>query len=287
MELSLQRDERVSLLDYNDQEMSVVKQANMLSLNRTSLYYKPVPPSENEVILKHAIDRIYTADPCFGSRTITTILQRENIAACRSTVQRCMREMGLTAIHPCPNLSKRNHEHKIYPYLLRNITASHPNHIWGTDITYIRLKRGWLYLVAFLDWFSRYVISWELSDNLEVDFVLSAMVAGLKVGTPTIANSDQGCQFTSRRYTDMLIDNKIQISMDGRGRALDNIFTERLWRTVKYQEVYLNDYESPREARQGLARYLNKYNTYRPHQSLKNLTPAEVYYGNYRLDDFQ
>jgi putative transposase len=285
--LILQRDERISLIDHNDQKMSVIKQANMLTLNRTSLYYKPVQPSEDEIKLKHAIDRIYTADPCFGSRTITTILQRENIETCRSTVQRCMREMGLIAIYPGPNLSKRNHEHKIYPYLLRNLQASYPNHIWGTDITYIRLKHGWLYLVAYLDWFSRYVVSWELSDNLEVDFVLSALEVGLKVGTPIIANSDQGCQFTSRRYTDILIGNNIHISMDGRGRALDNIFTERLWRTVKYQEVYLNDYESPREARQGLAKFLDKYNTYRPHQSLKNLTPAEVYFGNYSLNDFK
>lgn len=197
-----------------------------------------------------------------------------------------MREMSLIAIHPGPNLSKRNHEHKIYPYLLRNLTALYPNHIWGTDITYIRLKQGWLYLVVFLDWFSRYVVSWELCDNLEVDFALSALESGLKLGTPMIGNSDQGCQFTSRRYTEMLLSNNIKISMDGRGRALDNIFTERLWRTVKYQEVYINDYESPREARRGISRFLDKYNTYRPHQSLKNLTPAEVYYGNYSLDDF-
>ncbi|ATW24120.1 transposase [Candidatus Formimonas warabiya] len=258
--------------------MSVFVQAQMLSLNRSSLYYKPVPPSEEEIRLKHAIDEIYTKSPYFGSRSITTVLKREGHLVSRSTVQKYMREMGLVAIHPGPNLSKRNHEHKVYPYLLRNITASYPNHIWGTDITYVRLRRGWLYLVAFLDWYSRYVVSWELSDNLEVDFVLSALEAGLKIGKPVIANSDQGSQFTSRRYIDTLINSSIQISMDGRGRALDNIFTERLWRSVKYQEIYINDYASPREARYGIGRYLESYNTYRPHQALKELTPAEVYF---------
>jgi putative transposase len=267
--------------------VSVLKQSQLLSLNRSSLYYNPKPPAEKEIILKHEIDRIYTADPYFGSRTITTVLNREGFATCRNTVSRYMREMGLTAIYPKPNLSKRNHEHKVFPYLLRNITASYPNHIWGTDITYIRLRNGWLYLVAFLDWFSRYVISWELSDNLEVDFVLYALAVALRrFGVPDIANSDQGSQFTSCKYIDMLQDKNIRISMDGRGRAMDNIFTERLWRTVKYQEVYINDYENPRQARQGLSKFLEKYNTYRPHQSLKNLTPAEVYNGNYSLEYF-
>lgn len=282
----MNRGERLVLTDFDDPEMPISTQADLLSLNRTSLYYKPVPASPREVEIKHAIDRIYNDDPYFGSRTITTILRRQGFEISRPTVQKHMREMGLVAIHPGPNLSRRNHEHKIYPYLLRNITASHPNHIWGTDITFIRLKHGWLYLVAFLDWFSRYVVSWKPSDTLEVDFVLEALSNALKVGTPEIANSDQGCQFTSQRYTSMLLNNKIQISMDGRGRALDNIFTERLWRSVKYQEVYINDYESPREARRGLARYFERYNTYRPHQSLKSLTPGEVYYGNYTLDDF-
>lgn len=222
-----------------------------------------------------------------GSRPITAILNREGISISRPTVAKYMREMGLHAIVPGPNLSKRNHEHKLYPYLLRGVTASHPNHIFGTDITYIRLQKGWLYLVAFLDWFSRYVVSWQLSDTLEVDFVIEALEQALKIGKPQIMNSDQGSQFTSTRYTDRLLQEQIQISMDGRGRALDNIFTERLWRSVKYQEVYINDYQSPREARKGLARYFETYNTYRPHQSLKGLTPTEVYHGNYTLEDFQ
>lgn len=214
-----------------------------------------------------------------GSRPITTILNREGIQISRPTVAKYMQEMGIQAIVPGPNLSKRNHEHKIYPYLLRGVSARHPNHIFGTDITYIRLQKGWLYLVAFLDWFSRYVVSWQLSDTLEVDFVIEALDQALKVGKPEIMNSDQGSQFTSTRFTNRLLQEEIKISMDGRGRALDNIFTERLWRSVKYQEVYINDYQSPREARQGLSRYFEKYNTYRPHQSLNGLTPAEVYYG--------
>uniref|UniRef100_UPI0037C81B0B IS3 family transposase n=1 Tax=Paenibacillus elgii TaxID=189691 RepID=UPI0037C81B0B len=205
----------------------------------------------------------------------------------RPTVAKYMQEMGLQAIIPGPNLSKRNHEHKIYPYLLRGVTASHPNHIFGTDITYIRLQKGWLYLVAFLDWFSRYVVSWQLSDTLEVDFVIEALDKAVKVGKPEIMNSDQGSQFTSTRFTSRLLEEEIKISMDGRGRALDNIFTERLWRSVKYQEVYINDYQSPREARLGLTKYLEKYNVYRPHQSLNGLTPKEVYYGNYTLEDFK
>jgi putative transposase len=197
-----------------------------------------------------------------------------------------MREMGISAIYPKPNLSKRNPEHMIFPYLLRGVKASFPNHIWGTDITYIRLRKGWLYLVAFMDWFSRYVLSWELDFTLEVDFVLEALSRALGIARPEIINSDQGSQYTSNRYIKQVLASQSKISMDGRGRFMDNIFTERLWRTVKYQEVYLHDYESPREARNGISRFFDKYNTYRPHQALKNLTPAEVFYGNYTVNDF-
>jgi len=198
-----------------------------------------------------------------------------------------MREMGIHAIVPGPNLSKRNHEHKVFPYLLRNVTAAYPNHIWGTDITYIRLVKGWLYLVAYMDWFSRYVVSWELSDNLETVFVVEALKKALETSKPEIVNSDQGSQFTSNTHTEILLQNQIKISMDGRGRALDNIFTERLWRTIKYQEVYINEYNSPKEARFGISKFLQKYNTYRPHQSLKGHTPEEVYFGNFKLEYFK
>ncbi len=276
----------MDLVDFQYKELPVTTQAILLSLNRTGLYYRPALPSEREISIKHEIDLIYTDNPYMGSRPITTILNRTDFPTSRTTVQKYMRQMGIAAIYPKPNLSKKNHEHKIYPYLLRGVTASSPNHVWGTDITFIRMKKGWLYLVAFMDWFSRYVLSWELDFTLEVDFVLEALSNALKIAKPEIVNSDQGSQYTSDRYVEQVLASQSKISMDGRGRYMDNIFTERLWRSVKYQEVYLNDYENPRAVRSGLSRYLDKYNNYRPHQSLRNLTPAEVYYGDYTLDDF-
>jgi putative transposase len=275
------------MLDMEERMLPLAAQADLLMLNRTGLYYKPVPPAPTEVPIKHAIDRIYTENPSWGSRTIAAILKRGGVQTCRNTVATYMQEMGIAAVYPGPNLSRRNPEHKIYPYLLRNITAGHPNHVWGTDITYIRLKTGWLYLTVQMDWFSRYVIAWELDQTMEIDFVLECLHKALTTATPEIANSDQGSQYTSPKYTDLLLEKEVKISMDGRGRAMDNIFTERLWRTVKYQEVYLKDYENPREARQGLSNFFHVYNNYRPHQALKYLTPAEVYYGNYTLDYFK
>jgi putative transposase len=190
-----------------------------------------------------------------------------------------MQEMGLSAVYPGPNLSKRAHQAGIYPYLLANITAQAPNHIWGIDITSIRLRGGWMYLVAILDWYSRYVVSWELDQTMQIDFVLEAMRRALGHAQPQICNSDQGSQFTSPQYTQLLLAHEVRISMDSKGRALDNIFTERLWRTVKYEEVYLKEYNSPREAREGLRAYLRFYNEERIHQALAYQTPAEVYFG--------
>lgn len=258
-------------------ELSLKAQAELLGLGRSSLYYRRLPPSPEEVALKHRIDEIYTRWPFYGSRRITVVLNREEIAVSRLTVQRYMREMGISGIAPGPNASKAAPEHKIYPYLLRHVSASYPNHVWGIDITYIRLRGGWMYLVAILDWFSRYVIAWELDQTLELPFVLSAVDRALRQATPTIWNSDQGSHFTSPQYLDRLSSAGIHISMDGRGRAADNIFTERLWRSVKYEEVYLNDYASPREARYGLAGYFHFYNFERPHQALDYQTPAQVY----------
>jgi len=275
------------MLDWEERQLPILSQADLLSLNRTSLYYKPARPSPIEVSIKHAIDRIYTMNPSWGSRTITSILIQEGFRVCRNTVAKYMREMGIAAVYPGPNLSRRNPEHKVYPYLLRNITASYPNHVWGTDITYIRLQSGWMYLTAQMDWFSRYVIAWELDQTLEIDFVLECLKRALAIGAPEIANSDQGGHYTSPKYSDLLLEKGVRISMDGRGRCMDNIFTERLWRTVKYQEVYLKDYQTPREARQGISKFLDLYNNYRPHQSLNYLTPAAVYYGNYTLDSFR
>jgi len=230
------------------------------------------------VQLKHRIDEIYTQSPFYGARKIAAQLQREGMGINRKTVGRYMSEMGIAAIYPGPNLSKRNQKEGVYPYLLRHITSAYPNHIWGIDITYIRLQAGWMYLVAVLDWFSRYVVSWELDQTLELPFVLTAVERALNQATPCIWNSDQGSHFTSPQYCQLLQAANVQISMDGKGRALDNIFTERLWRTVKYEEVYIHEYTSPREARQALTRYFEFYNQERPHQALDYQTPAEMYF---------
>jgi len=261
-------------------ELPLSVQAELLSLSRASLYYQPVPPSPEEVAIKHRIDEIYTDYPFYGSRRITAQLRRERLTINRKAVQRHMREMGIAGICPGPNLSQRNLEHRVYPYLLRQLTAAFPNHVWGIDITYIRLQNGWLYLVAVLDWFSRYVVSWQLDESLDIDFVLVAVDGALAQHKPVIWNSDQGSQFTSPQYTQRLLAADVQISMDGKGRALDNIFTERLWRSVKYEEVYLHDYQTPKQARAGLTTYFDFYNYHRPHQSLGYLTPAEVYFPN-------
>jgi putative transposase len=261
-----------------DRELPVSTQAELLSLNRSSLYYQPVPPSAEELWIKRRIDEIYTAYPFYGSRKITVELNQE-MTINRKAVQRHMREMGISAICPGPNLSQRRQDHALFPYLLRNVTAAYPNHVWGIDLTYIRLQGGWLYLVAVLDWYSRYVVSWELDQTLELPFVLSTVERALAQATPTIWNSDQGSHFTSPHYIDRLQQAHVQISMDGKGRALDNIFTERLWRTVKYEEVYLHDYAHPKAAWHALTRYFDFYNHLRIHQALNYRTPAQVYFG--------
>lgn len=234
-------------------------------------------PSPQELALKHRIDELYTDRPYYGVRRITAQLRREGMLVNHKAVARHMREMGLAAICPGPNLSKRAQQAAIYPYLLRNVRAERPNQIWGIDITYVRLRGGWMYLVAVLDFFSRYIVSWELDQTLAQPFVMAAVERALECATPVIWNSDQGSHFTSPQYTSVLLAAGVQISMDGRGRALDNIFVERLWRSVKYEEVYLHDYANPREARRSLRQYLWNYNHTRPHQALAYRTPAEVY----------
>ena len=264
------------MLEENNPEMPLKIQADLLGISYSSLFYEPVPPSARELAIKRRIDEIYTACPFYGSRKITVQLRPE-FGVARPTVQAYMREMGIFALVPGPNTSKPAPEHQIYPYLLRNVTAAHPNHIWGIDITYIRLLHGWLYLTAVLDWYSRYVVSWALSQTLEMDFVLTAVDNALFQAKPEIWNSDQGSHFTSPKYLERLQREDIKISMDGRGRAMDNIFTERLWRTVKYEEVYLHEYASPKEAYRQLADYIRFYNFQRPHQALDYLTPAHVH----------
>jgi putative transposase len=259
--------------------LSLSAQAELLCVSRASLYYKPVLLSAAEVRLKHRIDELYTAYPFYGSRRITAQLQREGEIINRKRVQHYMREMGIEGIAPGPNLSKRNLQHRVYPYLLKEVVIERCNQVWGIDITYIRLLAGWLYLVAILDWHSRFVIAWELSDSLEMSFVLQTVGTTFEVAVPEIFNSDQGSHFTSEAYVGLLKAAGMRISMDAKGRALDNIFTERLWRTIKYEEVYLRDYGSPKAAQQGLQRYLNFYNHQRLHQALNYQTPAEIYFG--------
>jgi putative transposase len=264
------------MLEKDHPELSLKVQAELLGISYASLFYQPVPPSVRELAIKRRIDEIYTAYPFYGSRKIAVTLRPE-FGVSRPTVQAYMREMGIFALVPGPNTSTPAPQHPIYPYLLRNVTAQHPNHIWGIDITYIRLTHGWLYLTAVLDWYSRYVVSWALSQTLEMDFVLTAVDNALLQAKPEIWNSDQGSHFTSPKYLERLQREEIQISMDGRGRAMDNIFTERLWRTLKYEEVFLHDYASPKEAYHQLAQYFRFYNFDRPHQALEYLTPAQVY----------
>lgn len=267
-------------MEWEREALPISTQAQLLSLNRTSLYYEPRVPSEEEVQLKHRIDELYTAHPYYGSRKLTAQLVREGLEVNRKAVQRHMREMGIVAIFPGPNLSKRAHQAAVYPYLLKGVEASSPNHVWGIDITYIRLQRSWMYLVAVLDWYSRYVVSWELDQTLALPFVITAAQRALLQAQPLIWNSDQGSHFTSSAYVDLLTAHEVRISMDGRGRALDNIFTERLWRTVKYEEVYLKEYTSPRDARASLTTYIQFYNEERLHQSLDYRTPAELYFSD-------
>jgi len=231
-----------------------------------------------DLLLMRMIDEQYTQTPFYGSRRMKAILKRNGHPVNRKHVQRLMRQMGLEAIYPKPHLSSPGKNHKVYPYLLRGLGITHPDQVWATDITYIRLRHGWLYLVAIMDWFSRYVLSWETSITMETDFCLAALQKAFISGFPGIFNTDQGVQFTSAAFTSMLQEKEINISMDGRGRAMDNIFTERLWRSLKYEEVYIRDYQCVSEGRQGIDYYFNFYNQERPHQSLDYLTPAEVYF---------
>lgn len=268
----------MALVERDTETVSVVAQCELLSLARSGVYYVPRQPDAHELAVKRRIDEIYTASPFYGVRKITAQLRTDGLLINHKAVARHMQQMGLRAIYPGPNLSKRAQQHAVYPYLLRGLEIVRPNQVWGVDITYIRLRTGWLYLFAVLDWYSRFVVSWTLDLTLEMGFVLEAMRLALDTATPTICNSDQGSHFTSPHYTDLLHQAQVQISMDGKGRALDNIFTERLWRTVKYEEVYLKDYASPREARSGLTAYLDFYNHRRLHQSLDYQTPASIYF---------
>ena len=254
-----------------------MRQCELLGLNRATLYYEAAPESEYNLALMALIDQIHTRLPFYGSRKITEQLWRDGYDVNRKRVQRLMRLMGIEALYPQkkPNLSAPGH--KVFPYLLKDLEIVRPNQVWCADITYIRMRYGFLYLIAIMDWFSRYVLAWELSNSMEAGFCVAALQAALAEANPEIFNTDQGSQFSCDDFIKELQSRSILISMDGRGRAFDNIFIERLWRTVKYEEVYLKDYNDGFEARRSLRSYFKFYNSDRPHQSLGNCVPEEVY----------
>jgi putative transposase len=265
--------------------LSLNSQTQTLGISRSHFYYQPASVSAEEIQIMEFMDKIFTDCPFYGSRKIQAELTHKpyNIFICREHVQRLMREMGLEAIYPKSKkgLSDPNSQHIKYPYLLKNLPIIRPNQVWGTDITYIRLLKGFCYLVAIIDWYSRYVVAWALSETLDIDFCLENLKTALSLAIPEIFNSDQGSHFTSPQHTGLLTAHPaIQISMDGRGRCMDNIFTERLWRTVKYEHVYLHDHQTTNQAEQGLKEYFNFYNHKRIHQSLDYQTPAQIYFQN-------
>lgn len=271
-------DTRRSLVKPNP-ALSIARQCELLELHRSGVYYEPAGETELNLKLMGKIDKQYTKTPFYGSRRMAAWLKRQGDEVNRKRVQRLMRIMGIEAIYPKRRTSIPDEEHKVFPYLLREVAIVRPNQVWATDITYIRMRRGFVYLVAILDWFSRYVLAWELSNTLDRAFCISALQAALRRGTPDIFNTDQGCQFTSKHFTDVLKAADVDISMDGRGRVFDNIFTERLWRTVKYEDIYLNDYADVPEVYDGLGRYFAFYNDERLHQSLQYSTPREIHFG--------
>jgi putative transposase len=257
--------------------LSITRQCELLSLNRSGWYYQPKGNTEEELELMKMIDRIYLEIPFYGSRKIADHLRKLGHKVNRKRVQRLMRLMGIRAIYRKPKTSKSGKGHKVYPYLLKGLEINRPNQVWAADITYIPMAKGFLYLVAIIDWYSRYVVSWRLSNTIDADFCIEALEEALRKGKPEIFNTDQGSQFTSEEFTGILKKNNIQISMDGKGSYNDNLFIERLWRTVKYEEVYLKAYQNGREARISLGNYFRFYNTERSHQALEYRTPAEVF----------
>jgi len=265
--------------------LPIAVQAELLGISRASIYYQGVEISQKEIDLMNKIDTIYTDCPFYGSRKIAKELTRQlKFDVNRKRVQRLMRVMGIEAVYPKPNLSLNNTPHHIYPYLLKGLSITHPNQVWGADITYIRMEKGFMYLVAFMDWFSRYVVAWRLSNTLEAQFCLEAAEEALILAKPEIVNFDQGVQFTSLDNINLWEQREVKISMDSRGRAFDNIFTERLWRSLKYEEVYLKSYSSGYEARLSIGKYFDFYNFKRLHQSLGYITPAQVYFKSNNLN---
>jgi putative transposase len=270
------------MIETGHPQFSVRRQCTLLGIARSGLYYEPVGTSQEDLELMRLLDEQYTRTPFYGARRMTRWLHSLGYSVDVKRVRRLLRLMGLEAIYPKPRLSFNGTEHRKFPYLLGGLDIGRPNQVWGSDITYVRLKHGFAYLVAIMDWFSRYVLSWALSNTLEADFCVSALDAALCIARPEISNTDQGTQFTSDDFIGKLEKAGVRVSMDGRGRFLDNIFVERLWRTVKYEDIYLHDYETVADARTGLGRYFSFYNGERFHESLAYRTPAEVYWQGVR-----
>lgn len=256
------------------------RQCELLSLNRSSLYYARQPENQENLAIMEMIDRQYMETPYYGIRKMTEIVRKAGYPVNRKRIQRLMQLMGIQAIYQKPRTSKGNPAHKKYPYLLKSKVIDRPNQVWAADITYIPMAQGFVYLVAIVDWYSRYILSWRVSTTMDSRFCLTALEEAIaKYGAPEIFNTDQGSQFTCQDWIDSLLDANIQISMDGKGRFLDNIFVERIWRTVKYEDIYLKRYETVRELKSGLDEYIGFYNTRRIHQALDYQTPADVYHG--------
>jgi putative transposase len=265
------------LIEPDHPRLCVARQCELLGLSRSSWYYKPQEVASVDLELMRRIDEQYTLTPFYGIRRMKVALHEQGYQVNLKRIQRLMRLMGLEAIYPKPKLSRKDDQHKVFPYLLRGLKIDRPNQVWASDITYIRLRRGFVYLVAVMDWFSRYVLSWSVSVTMDVHFCMEALERALRMGKPEIFNTDQGSQFTSREFTGILQQAEVRISMDGKGRVFDNIFIERLWRSVKYEEVYTKDYEDVLDCIDGLRNWFIFYNDRRPHQALGYQTPRQVY----------
>lgn len=260
-------------------ELSIRRQCELLGISRSGFYYEPCPESEENLALMRRLDELHLERPVYGSRRLTVLLQREGIPVNRKRVVRLLQVMGVEAIYPKRSVSGPGEGHRIYPYLLKDLEISGPDQVWCSDITYVPMANGFMYLVATMDWWSRYVLGWELSNSMDSEFCIRTWERALMSGRkPLIANTDQGSQFTSEAYLEAVESAGVDVSMDGRGRWIDNRFIERLWRSVKQEDIYLQDYGDGLSAQRGLSRWFEEYNSFRPHQALNNLTPSELYH---------
>ncbi len=275
--LDLPVENKIQLLDRGNNDLSLRKQCKLLELNRSTVYYHPKGIDDYTLRLLNILDEEYTRHPFYGTRRMTEYLRRKGFLINRKRIQSLYYYLGIEATYPKKNLSKRLKENKVFPYLLRGVNIDHVNQVWSTDITYIRMSKGFVYLVAIIDWFSRYVLDWSISISLDTSFCIETLKRSLSKEVCDIFNTDQGVQFTTPKFTDILLEKRISVSMDGRGRALDNIFIERLWRSLKYECVYLQEFKTVREAEQRIGEWFEFYNNERLHQSLNYKTPQEIY----------